>query len=177
MKQAHDNLDDFAQRLVEGDEQAYTELYERYAEPMYRYIYFRIGSEVHAEDLMQEMFVKFVDIATRTKKKPKNINAYLYQIARNLIVDHYREHTRQDIEIEAVVDDSMQISGQEETHVEVQFLTEAIKEMKPLWQEIIILKHVEGLSHEEIAEALGKSPTYIRVNLHRAVTQLKKKLQ
>ncbi len=178
MNHARHNSEEFVQRLIEGDETAFAELYEQYAKPIYRYIYFRIGSEPHAEDLMQEVFVKFVGVAVRLKKKPQNVNAYLYKIARNLITDHYRENAKhENVEISSVENhDNLQISGHEEKYVEVGFLAEAIKELKPVWQEIIILKHIEGMTHEEIAQALGKSSTYIRVNLHRALAELRKKL-
>lgn len=178
MKQAHNNSEEFIQRLIEGDEAAFSGLYEQYAKPIYRYIYFRISSEEHAEDMMQEVFVKFVDVAMRLKKKPQNVNAYLYSIARNLVTDHYRDNAKRDeVEISTVENNEhLQVSGREDDHVEVGFLTEAIKELKPVWQEIVILKHVEGMTHEEIAQALGKSSTYIRVNLHRALAELRKKL-
>ena len=160
-------------RLKSGDKEAYSEIYYLYVDAIFRFIYFRTGSRETAEDLTQEVFLKFIEIVD--KEHITQIRPYLYRIARNLVIDHYKK-TNNNIQIEKVEYKLIE-EGKTEADAELVITQKALFRLKEEWRELIIMKHVDGLSHNEIAKVLGKSNVYIRVNLHRAIKALKNILE
>ena len=161
-------------KLQSGDADAYIDIYKQYAKPIYRYIYFRIGNEEQAEDLMQDVFLKFIEVAD--KERITKLKAYLYKIAKNLIIDFYREQAKV-VKIDiAKMQELVSSLGQSatESRIELEMMGQAIIKLKDQWQELIFLRYIEGLEYEEMAEMLNKSENYIRVNLHRARKELNK---
>lgn len=159
-------------QLKRGDQEAYTDLYNEHAQSIYRFVYFRVGSQEVAEDIMQETFLKFIDVIDTAHVT--NVRAYLYRIARNLVTDLYRKKSQQEVvDIDAAYDlESMQGHLQMEAGIDLQMMARAIEHLKPLWREIITLRHIESLSYKEIASVIGHSSAYVRVNLHRATKAL-----
>lgn len=160
-------------RLKGGDKEVYSEIYELYVDSIFRFIYFRTGNKEIAEDLTQEVFLRFIEIVD--KEHITQIRPYLYKIARNLVIDHYKQ-VKNDVQIEKV-DYILTEEGKTETDAELVITQKALFKLKEEWRELIIMKHVNGLSHNEIAKVLGKSNVYIRVNLHRAIKALKNILE
>ncbi len=160
-------------RLKSGDKEAYSEIYYLYVDAIFRFIYFRTGSKETAEDLTQEVFLKFIEIVD--KEHITQIRPYLYRIARNLVIDHYKK-TNNNVQIEKVEYKLIE-EGKTEADAELVITQKALFRLKEEWRELIIMKHVDGLSHNEIAKVLGKSNVYIRVNLHRAIKALKNILE
>ena len=85
-------MDDRSEQLIilklqSGDPEAYTELYKKYYKPIYRFIYFRVTNEEVAEDIMQEVFLKFIEVADN--QRITNARAYLYKTAKNLVINFY----------------------------------------------------------------------------------------
>ena len=156
------------ERLKRGDKEAYTDLYNSHANSIYRFVYFRVGSKEIAEDIMQETFLKFIDLVDLVRVT--NMRAYLYRIARNLISDSYRSKSKQEVVAIEAAYDVESVRGPEsiEAGVDLQMISKALKDVRPEWREIIILRHVESLSYKEIAQIMGKTSAYVRVNLHRA---------
>ncbi len=156
------------ERLKRGDKEAYTDLYNSHANSIYRFVYFRVGSKEIAEDIMQETFLKFIDLVDLVRVT--NMRAYLYRIARNLISDSYRSKSKQEVVAIEAAYDVESVRGPEsiEANVDLQMISKALKDVRPEWREIIILRHVESLSYKEIAQIMGKTSAYVRVNLHRA---------
>ncbi len=160
-------------RLKSGDKEEYSKIYYTYIDSIYRFIYFRVSNETVAEDLSQEVFLKFISMLN--KDKIENIRSYLYKIARNLVVDYYRERTdKNETDIDTVAYKLIDEKQNIDINSEIADITNSLMKIKPEWRELIIMKHVDGLSHKEISEVIGKSGVYIRVNLHRAIKELKK---
>lgn len=164
-------------KLRAGDKDAYQELYNLYSDPIFKFIYFKVSDREQALDILQDVFVRFMEITDT--ERIVNIRAYLYRIARNLIIDHYKQSDKQKL---VELDDTHELKstfGKEatEARLDLDILIKATFRLKPLWREIILLKYIKGLDYDEIAIIVQKSKTYVRVNLHRAITELKKILK
>lgn len=164
-------------RAVEGDANAYGLLYERYLDAIYRYIYFRVGNPSDAEDLTEEVFVKGWEAITDFKLGPdQNFSAWLYRIAHNLVVDHHRKRRPAMWSSEQLANEETRAPSVEATarlHRDAESVAQAVQQLTDLEQEVIILRFVEGLSHKEIANVIGKSEGASRVIQHRALKSLK----
>jgi RNA polymerase sigma-70 factor (ECF subfamily) len=164
-------------QAVKGDSDAFGVLYIRYMDPIYRYIFFRIGEELEAEDLTEEVFVRAWEALPSYQIGEYPFTSWLYRIAHNLIIDHHRKRKP-----EKVVDlDLYHSSGQshEDRLVAKQDaarLADAIQLLDDEEQQVLILRFIEGLSHREVALAIGKSEGASRIIQHRALTALYKYL-
>jgi RNA polymerase sigma-70 factor, ECF subfamily len=82
------------QELVElagkGTISAYGCLYDRYINQIYRYVYFRLASQMESEDLTEMVFLKTFEVIRQNRTKIDNFKAWIYRTAHNLVVDHYR---------------------------------------------------------------------------------------
>ena len=164
---------------AQGDKQAFGMLYSSYLDEIFRFVFFKVESKQTAEDITEETFLKTWENLTRIYRKDGKINnfrAWLYRIANNLVIDHYRkkkpafniEHTRPSKKplLEEMV-------LKEELSKE---LIHSIRKLEPDHQEIVILRLVNDLSHREVAEIMNISEGYSRVLLFRALKQLKEML-
>ncbi len=168
-----DSLASLLDKAKQGHETAFGEIYNLYFKKIYRFIFYRVGHKEVAEDLAEELFLKaFGKIASISDNKA--FEGWLYQIARNLVVDYYRqkkvtialEEVENTLEYETNVVDVVNLEEQQRT------LLKVLKELAPEQQIVIKLKFLEGLENGEIAELLHKSEGTIRVIQHRALIKL-----
>jgi len=173
-------------RALAGKEEAFSEIYDFYVIRIFRFIYLKTSSKETAEDLVSEVFLRYWK---RIKKGMKDenlsrtiaddkIGSFLYKISRNLIIDFYRKKKIIAVEIDSELKDRIQDQKQDilayiNAKQEVEEMMKALSKLKDEHREIIILRHIEGLSLKEIAEITGKSGVSVRVQLHRAVKALK----
>jgi RNA polymerase sigma-70 factor, ECF subfamily len=157
----------------------FSKIYNRYADSIYRFIYIKVSSKETAEDLTSEVFLKTWRVFhLEENKEIKNPRAFLYASARNLVIDHYRAEGRTQIvsieDSEIKIEDTAQSLEKKETdRSDLAIVQKALARLKPEYQDVIILKHIDGLSTKEIAEILVKSKGAVRIMLHRAMEQLK----
>jgi RNA polymerase sigma-70 factor, ECF subfamily len=171
-------------RLKNKDTQAFIEVYDQYAQDLYRFIYFKIGKEEEAQDLTSMVFLKaWNHIQNNSLTDSKTLRALVYKIARNAIIDYYRQG---DAKIESldnrdtplqIIDDKEDISQTIDDNIEIEKLGSLILELKEEYREVIVLKFVNDLELEEISVITGKSKGNIRVILHRALSTLKKMIE
>lgn len=138
----------------------FIKLYDKFHEPIYRFIYFRVSSRETAEDLASEVFIKGFNYFK--KIKPQNPRAVLYKITRNLIIDYYRRQ-RPEIKTEEPI-------TEDKSYLDLQ---QALSKLKDSDRDIIVLYHFEGFSTAEVAGIMDKKESTIRAILHRA----RKKMQ
>lgn len=160
-----------------GDSASFGKLYDHYIRPIYNFIYFKTFHKETAEDLTSQTFLKALDkIKSFDVEKP--FGAWLYQIARNNVIDHYRKRKHQ-----SDIDDFWDLSDgtDVESDVETKQLSEKVrKEMEGLSRperEIIIMRVWQDLSYKEIAEILGKTEGGCKMSFSRAISKLKKLTQ
>lgn len=156
----------------EGSEAAFSQLYDAYFEKIYKYIYFRVNHKEIAEDLAEEVFTKsWIRIAT---VKPESFGGWLYSIAKNLIIDYYRQKKQVvDLEgVENILESDENLAEDANTVIERKLFLKLLKELTPEQQIIIKLKFLEDLDNSEISELISKSEGAIRVIQHRAILRL-----
>ncbi len=162
-----------------GDADAFGQLYEAYLDKIYRYIYFRVTDEQIAEDLISQVFTKAWENLSRYQPSGRPFIAWLYTIAHNTVIDHYR--TRKDtVPIEntlSLASDAPSPHEQVELHFETDNLRTALQTLTPEQQQVVVLKFISGMSTDEIAGQLRKSAGAIRALQMRALQALAKQMQ
>jgi RNA polymerase sigma-70 factor (ECF subfamily) len=172
-----------ASRASEGDRDAYAELYQRYVDKIYRYIYYKVGQRDETEDLCSQCFMKAWDAIGDYEWRNHPFGAWLFRIAHNLVVDYHR--ARRDVvsltdatpqlEQRASRDDVRpeRILGEMITMDRVQH---AIGRLTEEQQQVLILRFFEGLSTGEVADLMGKRRGAIRGLQFRALSALRELL-
>ena len=164
-------------RSLKKDKQAFLEIYNMYVDDIYRFIYFKVGHREEAQDIASSVFLKAWDYIILNKvDKSKNLKALFYKIARNSVVDYYRAKketssldTLENTDLKDVKQDPQEVAAVKDEYERILRLLNNIKEE---YKEIILLKHINELSWDEISQALGKSKGSLRVLLHRATKAL-----
>lgn len=146
------------------DEQGFRLFYERTARPLRAYLVGSCGSPSLADDLLQEAYFRLIRADFRANDEEHRKN-YLFRIATNLVRDHFRRHRPETHE----VPETAAASGDHgERFAARSDLTRVLRELKPRERELLWLAYVEGMSHKEIASALGLKTASIRPLLFRA---------
>jgi RNA polymerase sigma-70 factor (ECF subfamily) len=145
------------------DEQEFRLFYDRTARPLRAYLIGSCGSPSLADDLLQESYFRLIraDFDANDENHRKN---YLFKIATNLVRDHYRRlrpETPELPELPAAGDVGQQVAARSD-------LAQVLGELKQRERELLWLAYVEGMSHKEIAAALGLKAASIRPLLFRA---------
>ncbi|OGH59444.1 MAG: hypothetical protein A2725_01290 [Candidatus Magasanikbacteria bacterium RIFCSPHIGHO2_01_FULL_33_34] len=162
--------------ISKRDTEAFAKLYDFYIQPIYRFVFFKLSNREDAEDISSEVFLKTWDYLI---EKPRDITSFrqlVYRIARNRIIDVYRERARKnecliDVATETLVGNDLRIDI--EVKEEQQDLIKSIKKLKHEYQEVIHLRYIEGLSTKDIAGILDISATNVRIIIYRATKKLK----
>jgi RNA polymerase sigma-70 factor, ECF subfamily len=165
---------DLVRRAQEYDPVAFGEIYERYYLGVYKYIYYRVGDQALAEDLTMEVFVKAMEAIDSFSFRGVPFSAWLYRIASNLVIDHFRRQPSQpalSLE-EKLVAASEHPTWALETEFAHQALQRALAELTDDQQQVIVLKFVDGLSNLEVAQILGKTEGAVKSLQHRALASL-----
>jgi len=172
------------ERLVEraksGDAEAFGQLHDRYAESVFRFLYSRLNNRMDAEDLFGEVFLRTWNSLPRYKSQGLPFSAYLFRIARNLLIDHYRKSNSekhidtQDIKASEV----LQVSPYERlvTKQEIEELKDTLSLLREDYRDVLVMRFISGLSPEETAKAMGRSSGAVRVLQHRALKALRRQL-
>ena len=156
----------------------FSKFYDQYIDKIYRFVFLKVNSQEIAEDLTSEVFVRSWD-KFRQGEEIKNIQAFLYRVARNLVIDYYREKGRvRTVSTEDVIipDPRVDLEAKAQTDSEFGEVRFALHKINEDYQEVIIWRHLDGLSISEIAEILDKSEGAVRVMLHRALKELRSHL-
>ena len=159
----------------------FSQIYDQYIDKIYRFVYLKVSSQEIAEDVTSKVFLKGWEAFQSQNKEIKNPVAFLYQIARNAVVDHYREKGRSKV---VPIDASPQLAdpgtdAQDKAilSADIGVVKEAIQKLKKDYQDIIIWHYLEDMPISEIAELLGKPEGTVRVALHRGLKDLKDIIQ
>lgn len=157
-----------------GDSEAFGTLYDGYFERIYRYVYFRVAEEQTAEDLASQVFLKAWENLGRYKPTGAPFLAWLYTIARNSVIDHYR--TRKETvalnDALGLASDGPTPNEQAELHFETESLRDAMRTLTEDQQQVLILKFISGMGTDEIARHLGKRAGAVRALQMRALQAL-----
>ncbi|MGH3359781.1 MAG: sigma-70 family RNA polymerase sigma factor [Nocardioidaceae bacterium] len=162
----------------DGDSEAFGQLYDHYADVVFRYIYYRVADRGLAEDLTGDVFVRALRALPRFTWQGRDFGAWLTTIARNLINDHYKSsRTKREIVAEDLPDADDQRAGPEQKAVANDLhksLMTAIQDLPSDQQECLISRFMLERSIAETAEAMGRTAGAIKQLQLRAIRTLSK---
>jgi len=166
--------------MMNKTEKEFLDAYDSYAESVLKHIYFRINNWEMAEDMTQETFLKTWDYIAGDKGKIKNFKTFIYRIAHNLIVDHYRRKPRIPVSLETVPDSKMTLEPVQEKQtdgiLEKELVEKYLAELEDDQRKILVYRYIDDLSIGKIAEITSRSENNVSVTIHRALKILKDKI-
>jgi RNA polymerase sigma-70 factor, ECF subfamily len=171
-------------RLVEqakrGDRAALEELYLIHFDRIYSYLHMSVGNRHDAEDLTNQTFVKMLESIDRFQWRSAPFSAWLFRIAHNLAMDHFRAGRRWQPEEEPPEphDSPQQPADEEALHsIGRRSMLEMIEGLSEDQQQVLTLKFVFDFANGEVAAILGKSEGAVKSLQHRALASLQRELQ
>ena len=170
-----EHVDLLVSRAVDGDAEAFGQLYDLYINRIYRHIYYRVGNKEESEDLTQRVFINAWKAIGKYKKTASPFLAWLMRISHNMVVDFYRSKKDKDyLDIEIVAKDlDSNPERLAEANLSQRQIRKTILQLPDEQQQVIMMSFIEGFTYTEIASALGKSEGAIRVIQHRALKKMR----
>ena len=164
-------------KQAKTDKEAFGELYRRYVDRIYNYVYYRTSNVEEAEDLTAKIFVRAMRHIPNYVDRGVPFSAWLYRIARNLIANWHRDRSRR--RFIALEDIAHWHVGSESPELETQLvenreaLLTVVRRLPADRQELLILKFVDRLSNAEIGEIMERSEGAIKSLYHRTLLTLR----
>jgi RNA polymerase sigma-70 factor (ECF subfamily) len=154
------------------------DVYDQYYQPIYRYIFRQVGDMETSRELSGEVFHRLIKALQVGSNPDQHIAPWLYRTAHNLVVDHYRRQKhRQHLPLNDAVVPSVTDTEQD---AEIRFSADAVRaalqELTADQKQVILLKYIEGLSNQEVADLMNKSVGAVKSLQHRALTVLRQRL-
>lgn len=167
------------EQALDEDRAAQRELVKRYQGPIFAYIYRWMRNRSDSEDLTQDVFIKMFR-ALHTYSRKSSFRAWLYRIARNRVIDYLRRKRPSTVDIEEVEEfEASDACTPEDLYNRTnaqERLDSAIASLDPLYREVLLLRHRDELTYEEIVNAVGVPLGTVKARLHRARALLRKRL-
>ena len=165
------------ERAQGGDREALEELYLIHFDRIYSYLHLSVGNRHDAEDLTTQTFLKMLEAIGRFRWQSVPFSAWLFRIAHNLAIDHFRARRRVQAE-----DEVPEVAGQEESSAEQQAMDSLgqagmlalIARLSPEQRQVLTLKFLFGFANAEVAGILGKTEGAVKSLQHRALATLQK---
>lgn len=165
------------EQTLSGRTEAFGEVYDRWADKIYKFIYYRVGHKEEAEDITGRTFMKALKNLGRFSPEKGAFSTWLYTLAKNCVTDHYRRS--RPLQTVGASDDLPGTSDLFEENADRLRLAEVekyLKTLKPEQRELILLRVWDGLSYAEIAAIAGKSEASLRMMFSRAIKELRRKM-
>ena len=165
---------------MDKKQEIFSQIYDKYIDKIYRFIFLKVNSQEKAQDLCSETFLRGWRVFKENKNKIENPQAFLYRIARNLVIDHYREKGRTQIipaDNVPIIDPRADLEEKSSLDSDMNRVKLVLADIKDDYQEVIIWHYIEDLSIPEIAGILDKSEGAVRVTLHRALGAIREKIK
>lgn len=165
---------DLVTKAKTGEPEATGALYNQFFERIYRFIYFRVGHKETAEDLTEEVFIKAFS-KLHTVQKEERFSSWLYQIAKNQIIDHYRKNVSSVAleDVEHLLEYESGIAESLDTTADKKLVLICLEKLPREQRLVLNMKFFEELDNATIGRILSKKEGAIRVIQHRALAKLK----
>lgn len=169
---------DIVKSFQAGDKESFVKLYDKYLKQIYGFIYYKTSHKETAEDLTSQTFFKALRyLGGFNFVKNSSFSAWLFTIARNCVIDHYRSS-----KLFKNIDDVWDLASTEdiaknfESKEESAQLLKYLKELNSKQREIVILRVFQDLSYREIANITNRSESACKMDFSRALKKLKEKI-
>ncbi len=162
-------------RAQDGETIVVSDIYDRYQRGIFRYLYYRVGDQHTAEDLTSEVFLRMIEKMSSYQDHRISFQAWLFQIARNLSIDHYRKmRLRNNVQFEEEFpspgEGPLEMIDRELTSEK---LCRALGELPDNQRDVIVMRFVVGMPIGEVAETLHKTDDSIKGLQRRALLALR----
>lgn len=166
---------------MDNSQEEFSKIYDKLIDKIYRFIFIKVNSQEIAEDLCSDTFLRCWQVYKRDKNNIENISAFIYQTARNLVTDYYRQKGRtQIISIDdcPIVDTKASLEELTDKNINLDRIKAVLATLDNQdYQDVLIWHYVEDLSVPEISKIMNKPPGTVRVILHRALNQVRQRLK
>ena len=176
---AEERVRKLVERAQRGDEEALEQLYLLHFDRIFSYLHMSVGNRHDAEDLTTQTFLKMLEAIGRFGWRSVPFSAWLFRIAHNVAMDHFRASRRVQLEEELPEpEDSAQSSAEDEAMQSIgrASMFELIEKLSPDQQQVLTLKFVFNFSNGEAATILGKTEGAVKSLQHRALASLHKQV-
>jgi RNA polymerase sigma-70 factor, ECF subfamily len=155
---------------------AFSALYDRYVQSIYRYLYYRTGSAADAEDLTSQTFLSALEALPRYRHQGY-FAAWLFRIARGKVIDYARRQRKQLPLKETIPAEVSDLLAQVARADEIAQLTALLHQLDEEEQELIRLRYTAGLPFAQIAAILGSNENTVKKSLYRVIARLQKEFE
>ena len=177
------------------EKKLFSKIYDKFAGDIFRYVILKVNSKNLAEDITSEVFLKtwqYIIKDAGDLAKIEQIRPFLYRIACNSVIDHYRKKDKTAVLISGSEEESnedvldrMNAKNNLSQDLYEEYLKnddfrqvkKAVDNLEDKYKDIVLLYFLEGFSHKEIAEITGKSAVSVRVGIHRSLKKVKEYLK
>jgi RNA polymerase sigma-70 factor, ECF subfamily len=173
---------DLIRRVQRGERAAFKSLYDRYRDRIYNLIFYSMGDELSSEDILQIVFIK-VYRGLPGFRFEASLSTWIYRITLNECLNQQQRRGAQYVPFEALFGSDEEFDPaappdlQHADKERREIIHQAMMELTPKLRAVVALKYLEGLSYEEIAEALECAPGTVASRLNRALEQLEARLR
>jgi len=167
---------ELVRKAKSGDSEAFGQLYDQFAQRIFRYIRLKIQAREEAEDILQEVFTKAYKGLNSLSLEDLNFSAWLYRVTGNTINDHFRKRYRTP-EI-TIIDENFDIASdlsvekEAAINFDVETAKKAMAELPPLYKQVLELRFIQGFSPEEVGKIIKKSNLSVRLLQFRALKKV-----
>ena len=158
---------------AKSDPKAFGALYESHVDGVYRYLYARLGNAADAQDVTAEVFVKALRGIGRYRHQGRPFAAWLHQIARNALADHFRRGPMGQELGEDTVDLAVSVEGTAIRNLEVEAIWRRVDRLPPQQRAAMILRFGSDSNCRETAALMGKSEAAVKLLIYRATVRLR----
>ena len=176
MAEEHSEIWELVGRAQTGDGEAFGQLYDRYVDTVFRFVYFRVNDRTLAEDFTSETFLRALRRISTISYQGRDIGAWFITIARNIILDHMKSARHR---LEVTTADTIEGNDREQSTedavlgaLQSEHLMAAVKKLGDEQRECVMLRFIQGFSVSETAAVMGKNDGAIKALQHRAVRKL-----
>ena len=179
-----DAVDALIQRCLAGDQAAWETIVRQHWRRVFNIAYKFTGRHDEAEDLTQDVFLKIFK-SLKTFDRRANFQTWLVSVSRNLCIDHYRSVRKERQTIDRDVDagqltpaaPGMSAYGALEQRDRVDLLRKALAELAPTLRNAVMLRDIQELSYQEIADRLHLPEGTVKSRINRGRTELARQVQ
>lgn len=165
------------QQAQTGDSEAFGVIYDEYSGRIYKFIFRRVGHKEVAEDVLSDTFLKAWQKLTQISS-PRALSSWLYQIARNNVIDYYR--LKREVvaleDVEHILEDTRNLIDEVNLSLEQKRILDLLPQLSTEQAAVVKYKFLEELENAEIAHIMDKTEGAIRVIQHRAIANLRRLL-
>lgn len=157
-------------------EREFLAAYETFSEKILRHINFRVADHDEAEEILSETFLKTWKYVSEGHEV-ESLKSFLYRVANNLIIDHYRGKSKATLPLDEAVGiaawDSADPEERLDRKIEAERVEKALRLLPERYRQLLTYRYIDELSVAEISQVTGKSSVNIYVTIHRALKALR----